>query len=169
MLFKKPQQVPVDIEFEDDMNFYHASRVAKLVIVGFMHLLVVLCLAGFFGYGFWTKKTTGDNTGVFITYERFLRVSKETPLTIDLVNGHDAGGIAISRSYLKKVHISQVVPEPASVANEGPDIVFRFSNGSVAGDASRIYIYTVARKPGPIAFEVTAGGKNHRISQFIYP
>jgi hypothetical protein len=165
------EKIDTDMDFEDDVRFFETSRIVKICFVMLMSLISLACLAGVFGYGIWTKNTVGNPNDMLVEYECFLRVTKETPLTL-LVNASYPQDsliyISLSNEYFQKVELRRISPDPCKVITLGDRLTFCFE--SVPGNELQpVTFITAAKKSGNITATIYSGQQHYSISQFIYP
>lgn len=137
----------------------------KLVRFGWFLMGLVLLAAqlGIFGNGPLSQKTyVSDNLS--IAYERYMRIEKDVELQVQVEELGLDTTITINNDYLKKVRISQVVPEPASVEVRDDKLIYRFSSL----ESGVITFYLNPMQMGSQQLELTVGGRMVRFNQFIY-
>jgi hypothetical protein len=110
--------LPEHVAFE--RRWRRVQRVGRVVIV----LGLLAALVGVFGTGPLAHATARAPGGRFaVQYDRFLRTTQTSQLTIDSTPTGHTGRIAISSAYTAATELSDVVPQPDSETATGGRIV----------------------------------------------
>lgn len=160
-----------EIEYEDDIKFYRVSLWTKRIFIGFLYAITLAGLMGVFGYGFWTKKTVGDQNRTQVEYEYFLRLKRDTPLDVHLnmlAVQDSVIRISINNKYLEKVNMRQIEPLPFQTVVTGDESIYCFK--AQPGSGRQTFSFTsAAEKTGKVSLVVRAHKQQYTINQFIYP
>ena len=158
-----------DFDLEEVKRFDANFAIVRDIGQALMFAIVILGLAGVFGYGTWTKKKVAISSESTLEYEHFLRTKKKTPLNIYLHNAavDSAAFISIHNDYLIKIDIDHVTPQPENVYMRGDSLVFEFN--STAGSSGLIRFTTEAQKSGNVELRLSVNGAPTSVKQFIYP
>jgi hypothetical protein len=157
-----------DMDYRDEVSFQDTSGIVKKFLQGLLLLLVLGALGGVFGYGTWTKETCGKGSSVEVEYERFLRVTKKTPLTFTVrTEQPDTLKIKIGASYFDKVSFESISPKPLQVSLDKEQLCFYFKVDK-PGD-QKIIFSTSASSSGKLLLNTDIDQTHYTIHQFIYP
>ncbi len=127
-----------DLEIAQDLDFQRRQWVAQRIGWVMMGLVVLAALAGLMGAGPLSKSSVGDlNDGLKVMFLRFDR--RHAPSEVRMVIAGDAireGEVRmwISREFLNRIELEQVIPEPEEVRSEPDREVYVFQAG---GDPSQ--------------------------------
>lgn len=155
-----------DIEFQ--YREWSVQRAAWLVGA----VLLIAGTLGLFGGGPLSHAavTSGPLT---VDYDRFVRQRAPMQMTLRIdasaVND-DAVTVRIDRTYLDKVDVEHVLPEPDTVAAAGDGAVYRFA--VTAGTASPVEVTfdLEPAEPGMAEGRISLdSGSSVDLTQFIYP
>lgn len=161
-----------DLEIFEDFAFQRRTWLVERVGWILLALLVAAALLGLFGGGILgsARVSTADGS-LAISYDRFWRQHSPTELRLEAVPP-TAGSplrIWISRDYIERTHISQIMPTP-TITEVSPDrIVLEFAVGGGRGSVSvmlRIEPLAPWRTIGRVGVE---GGEDLSFNQYIYP
>jgi hypothetical protein len=164
------EKIETELEFPDDIDFEKRLSRIKTIFLVVMLLIMLAALGGLLGYSGWTKVRVGNTQDVTVEYERFLRITRETPMKF-IVNTAGADSIIelrLSNSYFEKVNLKTITPEPASTSLGNGYYTLRFN--ITPGHAHETFtLNTIAHKSGKAILAITTGTKTYVVSQFIYP
>jgi len=128
-----------------------------------MACVLLAAVLGVFGYGFISERTyTGAQLQV--AYPKFMRVDSDTQLHLRVQDLGQNATVGINQDYLNKVKISQIVPEPVSVALDGNTLIYKFSyvrNGVIT-------FFIDPYKMGSQRLKITVAGEKMSFQQYIY-
>jgi hypothetical protein len=119
-----------DLEIQQDIDFqqreWRIQRVAWIV----MFCILVAAVVGLFGHGPTASATRTDAGGrLQIDYDRFDRIHAPTRFRIRLGAGTAVNGevrLWVARTYLDRVDVRSIVPEPESTEAGADRVIFVF-------------------------------------------
>jgi hypothetical protein len=138
-----------------------------------MGFVIVAALLGLFGSGPLSKATSqSGGAALTVDYHRFDRF--QSPSTIEVLLGAEAiqgdeAQIWIESSYLDRVQIEDILPEPDSVEAGSDRYVFTFA---ITGDSAsaNVTFHIRSEEPGFHSAEIgIVDGSSIRLRQLIYP
>jgi hypothetical protein len=122
------RQSGVDLNQEMDYQWreWRAQRIAWAVFI----LILLAALLGVFGQGPLSHAHAGEaGSPVALDYERFDRYNAPTEMTFRLAPNVGQSGkvrIALSRSFIERIAIDEIVPEPQSVETGADSVTYEF-------------------------------------------
>ena len=162
-----------NIEINQDLDFQ--SRYWMIERISWIIIVMVLLAAslGLFGSGPFSSAMMGDKEGpMWLEYDRFERLKTPTVLSVHLGPGVTSNGRAriwLSRYYLERVRIEQVIPQPKNmeVASDRFIYVFKIAER----DKSTLVIFHLKpEKPGVLSARLgLVDGPSLSFGQLIYP
>jgi hypothetical protein len=158
-----------DFELEENTSFDQSFSKLRSIGHWILMLIIVAGLAGVFGFGVWTKKTVPLSKGIYLEYEYFLHINRETPFKIYLkgLSPSPTVDIAIQASYFKSVSIKNILPRPVFIDLGSDSVIFRFR--TTANPSGFISFNTFPIKPGAAELGLSVNGRQQLVKQFIYP
>jgi hypothetical protein len=161
------QKVDTDLDLEDDVDYQKRSGVVKKILQGVLFLFILGGLSGVFGYGGWTRKyASGKN--LIVEYEKFLRVTKNTPMVLFYKNNKDTIiNVRINQPFFNSVNYKEIVPPPIYARSEGGKLTFTFA--AAKGETHKIIFNTTGNKSGKSTAIISCGNETLTIEQFVYP
>jgi hypothetical protein len=169
-----PRSDQIDLDIKQDIEYHKRSWRRQRIAWVVMAFVIVATLLGLFGPGLLGDSIAGvKGAPLWMEFNRFGRLQAEsTTLRIHIEPGATSDQplrLWLSRSYLERVHVMHVMPEPQSV--------------EIAADR---YVYVIGvqdlSKPTTITFDIEPGrvgllrgqvgiegGSPLDFSQFIYP
>jgi hypothetical protein len=117
------------LQVNEDLRFQARDWLAQRVGWGLLAALVLAGLLGLLGSGPLSHVTRSDGHGLTVEYERFVRHSAPTTMTLAIaprVLVSDQARITMGREYLVAHDLQRVVPEPdrTFVADDAVTFVF---------------------------------------------
>src|SRR4051794_20576218 len=169
-----PRSDQIDLDVEQDMDYHRRSWRRQRIAWVVMALLIVATLLGLFGPGLLGDSIAGAKGGpLWMAYNRFGRLQAEsTTLRIHVEPGAVTGQplrLWVSRSYLERVQVMHILPEPQSVEIAADRYVYVIAVQDMSQPASLVFHIEPAHVGllrGQVGIE---GGDTLDFSQFIYP
>lgn len=117
------------LQVHEDLRFQARDWVAQRVGWGLLAALLLAGLLGLLGSGPLSHVTRSDGHGLTVEYERLVRHSAPTTMTLAIAPGvlaSDQARITMGRDYLVAHDLQRIVPEPdrTLVADEAVTFVF---------------------------------------------
>lgn len=128
-----------------------------------MGVLVLMGALGLFGGGVLSYAEVGDNA-VRIKYDKFLRYSLNSEIVINAARLSSDSSLSINSSYVDKIKIEEILPQPQSVIHEGEKLRIKFN--SIRGNNVILYIKPMRR--GSQTLELDVNGLSFKMNQFIF-
>ncbi len=114
-----------DLEISQDLDYERKSKKFRQVSAVVWAAIVVAALLGLFGTGSLSDASMSEGE-LEVEYERFTRFGTTTELSIESGAGEGKTNIAISRSYLAELEISDILPQPDSTTVRPDRVVYTF-------------------------------------------
>lgn len=126
-------------QLEIEEHREHHARAWKIKRFGWgaMALVVVAALAGLLGEGPLSKARAHSSGGLQVEYHRILRYKTPSRLTIDFAGGGNDLELSWDVSFLEKIGIEHVEPEPKEYRIDGDVHTWIFARSEIPG---RIYV-----------------------------
>jgi hypothetical protein len=120
------------LEIEEDLDFQRKEWTFQRVGVTLLFLFVIGALLGLTGMGgLFARGEASDASGaVHVEYERFVRRGSSSRITAHFHSTPGAVRFWVGTSYLERVDIDSVVPEPENVSVEANRHVYVIRAGS---------------------------------------
>ena len=120
------------LDIDEDLNFQKREWFFQRVGIGILFLFVLAALLGFTGKGGPVSHGEAGERGgpVFVEFERFVRSSTTSTLTLHLRAAPGDVRVFVSAPYFEHVRIENVVPEPELVTIEAARHVYLIRMGS---------------------------------------
>ncbi len=153
------------MELEDEIDLHKRGWVIQRVGWALLFLVFAASLFGLFGHGILSNKKFSKR-GVQIEYERFTRMESPSEFRITINNvAHRRLSVTLSCTYLEKMRITAIQPEPQSqvVSKKGIEYTFNLPDGAV------IQLFLEPQRPGNTIGDVEINGVTFNVSQYIYP
>jgi hypothetical protein len=162
-----------DIELDQDLDFEERQWRIQRMGWAVMALLVVVALLGLFGTGpLSSAEAGGEDAGLSIQYERFVRRHGLAELNVEAAAGQASEGqveIWIAGDYLDAVDIQGISPEPAEVRASGDRQVYVFTVDDPE-QPLQVSISYIPREMGGMSAEMGVGDSaGVSFSQLSYP
>jgi hypothetical protein len=115
---------------EIDENFNHHLRAWRIKRVGWILILLILIVAfaGYLGPGPFSKTTLQGRAGLGLKYERISRYNAPAHFLINVPANKDQLELSINNSFLEKIDIERIDPEPAEMRLAGDKHTWVFAN-----------------------------------------
>lgn len=154
--------------FDEDLGFVRKMWLAERIGWTLLTTILLAALLGAFGTGlFSTVETVGPNGAYSVSYNRFERV--QSPVTLRVRPAHTGRRtvVWISASYLHRVTVNSILPEPESMTLDADRVLFSFATASPGG---AIRFELEGGSAGPVAGELGVDDAAAvPIRQFFYP
>jgi hypothetical protein len=151
---------PEQLEFE--RRWRRVQRVGR-VLVG---VFLLAAVAGIFGTGPLAHATASAPGGSFsVDYDRFLRTTQSSQLTISATPSGHSSQIAIDAAYTNATQLSDVTPQPDSETATGGRIVFSYQGSRPAQVAIDVLPQTI----GVHRASIWVDGVRARLRQVTWP
>jgi hypothetical protein len=148
-----------------DLKYQNISWPVRNLFWTIMAGCLIFGLMGGFGdyFGMMSKKQVSLGKDV-IEYEPYLRVEKSFVLKIFLNDPINNCVVGFNDSYIDKIKITEIIPEPDEVSIQDNHIYFKFkTNGK-----GTITFFQDPVKPGRQVVGFSLNGKKVLLDQFIY-
>ena len=157
-----------DLELGQDLDFQRRSWRIERVGWGVMLLMVVAALLGLFGGdAVLNQAALGTiDSGLHVQYHHVDRVLDPTHLRVEL---DGSGRLWLANSFLERVLIDEIIPEPEQMiaGEERTTFVFALAEADAAGT---VLIYYKPQRIGPLSGQIgVEGGDSYDLHQFIFP
>lgn len=168
----EPQRVG-DLEIQQDLAFQERMWQVQRVGWVIMALLLLAAALGLLGRG-WLSRTTLGEAGdlMWIEYDRFAHLKADMTLDVHLNGSAGAGNEArlwLDRSYLERVQIERITPQPDSVEVTGERLTYVFKV-SEAGEPVDVTFSLQPTDFGWLEGQVgLPDGPTLDFGQFVYP
>lgn len=162
-----------DLEIGQNLDFERRMQTVQYVSWAVMGLLLLAALLGLFGTGLLSKTSLGDPGGpLWMEYDHCLRSQAPQQLRIRVGPGAIRDGKArlwLNESYLERVRIRQIAPQPESVELDPAGQTFTFAAENLDEPAT-IMFYMVPERAGLLSGQIKlAGNEPFSFHQFVYP
>jgi hypothetical protein len=154
-----------DLQIEEDMRFQERTWKAERVAWVVMALIVLASALGLISEGPISKTRLGDPARLQIELQRVTHVDTPTRIHVRLATG-GFFSIQFPYSYLSRVEISMVVPEPATVESAGGLVTYSFSGRQGMAD---IHFDLQFRRAGWAQGFVQGEQERVDFRQYVYP
>ncbi|QGG95742.1 hypothetical protein [Actinomarinicola tropica] len=129
-----PDPHDLDLDVLEDMRFQEGDWRRERVGWAVMVLIVIGAVLGAFGHGLLGYRTaTSADGGVAVTHEAVARRGGVTDIEVrvdpDLAG--DALQLHLSTSYLERVQVETITPQPSDAVPSGDGITFEFTTDDV--------------------------------------
>ena len=148
---------------EKDFKFQTHEWVAIKIGWYLMLAIIIAGLLGLFGSGPLSSKTAKIE-GASVVYERYLRYSMESEISITVTGQLPDSSIYINAGYLEKVKIIAIRPGPESMETMGDNERFKFHSG----DPKKAVLHLEPTETGPLPLGVGLKGKIEKLNQYVY-
>ena len=157
-------------QIDEDLGFLQRMWVVERVGWTLLSAVLIAAALGAFGSGlFSTVEAAPPGNGFSVNYARFERM--QSPVTLEVTPGRSGGGetlVWISSSYLDKVSVNAIMPEPERMVLGGNRIEFHFATSGPSPAAIRFSME--ADEAGPATGEIGVDESGAvPIRQFFYP
>lgn len=157
-------------QFDEDLDFLRKMWIAERVGWIFLSAVLVAAALGAFGSGLLSQVEVAPPGGAYrVSYGRFERM--QSPVTLRVMPGRSNGGVTevwISSSYLDRVSVKEIVPEPERTVLGAGRILFRFASSGESVAAIRFSLE--ADNAGAATGELGVDDAHAvTIRQFFYP
>ncbi len=136
-----------DLELEQDLSFEKKEWIFQWIGRGFMALVVIAALLGFFGAGPFSLTEVRDPTGdLSVTYEHFGRRGATTNLVVELspqATSNGEGVVWFSTEYMEKFQRDGITPARDKVTLTDDGYEYTFLVGDEEGTTSITYNFTI--------------------------
>jgi hypothetical protein len=154
-----------DLEIEEDMSFQKRTWIVERLGWALMALLVLASVLGLIGTGPLSNTRKGDPARLQIEFERFTHANTPTRLRVRLaVDGPFF--LQLPVQYLRKTEVSEVLPEPETVAAQGELVTYSFA--AERGSAEVIFDLKIRQWGSRKGFVQSAQGRVD-FTQYVYP
>ena len=136
------------IELEDDEKHHIRAWKIKRVSWVLMLLTVAAAGAGFLGPGPYSKTTVQGPAGLALRYERIARYNAPAHFQLTIPAGREDVELSINSSFLEKVDVERIEPEPTEMRLEGDKHRWVFAREAAPG-GSEIKISFRPERFGP--------------------
>ena len=154
-----------DLQIEEDMRFQERTWKAQRVGWALMALIVLASALGLISEGPISKTRLGDPSRLQIELQRFTHVDTRTRIHIRLATDGPFS-IQFPYSYLRKVEIFRVVPEPDRVESADGLVTYSFAGRQGTAD---IHFDLVFRQAGWAQGFVQREQERVEFRQYVYP
>jgi hypothetical protein len=161
------------LQVDEDMRFQRLNWAAERIAWGFLSLVILAALLGFFSRGPLSEAEARDADGALrVTYERFLRHGTASSLGIEvtsLATQAEHVELRLRGPMFHGLHVQTVRPEPlrSRLAEDGWLMTFPVADQGRAGlIRMEIRPEALATLEGEVAIE---GRGPARLSAFVYP
>jgi hypothetical protein len=161
------------LQIDEDMRFQRLNWAAERIAWGFLSLVILAALLGFFSRGPLSEAEARDADGALrVTYERFLRYGTASSLDIEvmsLATQTEHVELRLRGPMFHDLQVQTVRPEPlkSSLAEDGWVMTFPVADkGRTSLIRMEIQPEALATLEGEIAIE---GRRPARLSTFVYP
>lgn len=159
------------VQISEDLEFEHRSWLMERIGWAVMTLIVVLAIAGLFGSGPLSSAIAGQKGGeLWVEYNRFERLLSPTQVRA-CVGAAPAGELrlSITREYLERVHVQEIMPPPKRVEAAGDWFTFVF-HGARAGSATSVTFYLKPNESGRLRASIRMGEMEPlSFGQLVFP
>jgi hypothetical protein len=166
-------RIPLDgLQLEEDPTYQRREWVFERAGWGVMGLVISAALLGLLGTGPLNSAKLDPDEGVRFQYERRLHYGTRSDLRFHVSDAHVSNGechLWLSKEYLDRVHVKEIVPMPTRVeaGQEGHTFVFRFGQGQQSAD---LLIRIEPEKAGELLGRARLGARSDfEFEQFVYP
>ncbi len=169
-----PRSDQTDLDIEQDIEYHKRSWRRQRVAWVLMSLIAVAALLGLFGPGLLGDTVAGvKGAPLWMEFNRFGRAQAEsTTLRVHVGPGAISTGplrLWVSRSYLERVQVMHVMPEPQSVEVAADRYVFVIAAQDLS-QPTTVTFYIEPERTGMLRGQVgVEDGGPLDFSQFIYP
>jgi hypothetical protein len=148
-----------------DLKYQKISWPVRNVFWVLMAGCLIFGLMGGFGdsQGMINKKHVSIGQNV-IEYEPYLRVEKNGELKIFLNDSITNCVVGFNDSYIDKIKITEIIPEPDEVSLDDKHIYFKFKTSG----KGTITFFQDPIRPGKHVVDFSLNGKKILLHQFIY-
>jgi hypothetical protein len=161
-----------ELEIDEDIELERTNWVVQRIAWVLMALVVLAALLGFTGSGGIkgiTQFTAGSQAdGLELAYDRFLRRHNPSEIQVTLYPMRDASfqELHFNKDFQEKLHVEQVIPEPAEVYSHAQGITYSFKG---TDSPSTIIFYIKPKHIGSLDLHITGSWPKVAFSQFVYP
>ena len=157
--------VKTDLQIQDELDAHRRGWAAQRVGLFFIYAMVVAAAAGLFGDGIASTKRIARD-GVMVESEKFYRFEARMKVMVRGTGANaEATTVSISESYLQKVRIETIQPEPDKTTYADGKVTYTFpGTGNFA-----ITFYLIPQVSGSIQGELSVNERSFHLKHFIYP
>lgn len=159
------------LEVEQDLEFQRRSWAVQRIGWIVMLVIVVAGLVGVFGNGPLSLIAVSHPGSVQrVEYQRFVRVSSPTTLRFSAVPSHNGVvQLRLSQSYLGKVYLERITPEPAKVVAATDQLLLSFDTME-ANQPITIVMHLKPQGMGLLRGQTRIGNEDPlSLTQLVYP
>ena len=162
----------MSLEVSEDLAFQRRSWFVQRAGWIAMAAVVMAALLGGFGPGLLNRAETSTVAdSLRVSYARAWRVTSPMELRVQLrpTPGADQAGVWLEQSYLERVLVNRVMPEPAQVRASESRVTYLFDLEPNAGGLTVIF-YVEPQRFGLIRGRAgTMGGMSATFAHFVFP
>jgi hypothetical protein len=158
------------LQLDDDPDFQRREWRVQHVGWWCLGAFVLAALLGVFGSGP-LSHAAAEASGLTVEYERFVRSSAESRLTIDVPPSQtgEPAQLSISREYLDALDIVHMLPSPSASELRDAEALFWFERREAATTPFTVELRFAPRRIGRRTATVRSGTAAVSFSQLTYP
>ncbi|MPZ52298.1 MAG: hypothetical protein GEU79_06120 [Acidimicrobiia bacterium] len=155
------------LEIDEGLSTQHAMIYVEGLGRVVMALVVLAALLGLLGRSGPLNSRQLTSEAVTVTHDRFARIDAVTAIGISVKAAGPTPRVVVGDSYLDKVTVEEVQPEPHAVVAVPGGTAFDFAQEG----ADPLFVRFSVKPPNPgfVAGTVTVGEDSFSISQLVYP
>lgn len=158
------ERIKPSLQLKDEIDLHLKGWVAQRIGWALLLLVLVAASLGAFGTGWLSSdQVTGENGTV--SFERIARFESPMKLMIEVGKADGKVEVRIPRSYLSRIEIDKIMPEPASQKVADGAMIYTFD----AAPQSAILFYLIPESTGSIRTELIIDNTVFPIAHFIFP
>lgn len=158
-----------DLEVPTDLHMQRATWAIQRGAWLAMAAIILAGILGLFGGGAFGR-TTVEQAGMRVEYERFCRLA--SPTTVDVrieASSEGEARIWVARGYIDRAGIERVEPTPARVESSDDGLTYVVT-ATTPGKPTRVRFHLRPDRPGPLGGRIRAeGGVVLEFNQFVHP
>lgn len=162
-----------DLELEQDLEFEKREWIAQWIGRGFMFLIVLGALLGFFGAGpFSLTEVRAPAGDLSVTYEHFGRRGATTNLIVEVAPEAVSNGEAVvwfSEDYIRKFQVDAVTPAPDQVVSTERGYEYTFLADQPQEALAVTYNFTIEAMGAESGLVGLKGGAPVELTHFFTP
>ncbi|MBF9255515.1 hypothetical protein I2I11_19610 [Pontibacter sp. 172403-2] len=158
-----------ELEVEEDIKLDRRMWTLERVGWAAMFLFLVAAVLGFMGKGGLVvseENAGGPDTGLAITYDRYLRQDAPSKITVTFHSQRPEHQLRFNKMFIKSARIEQIVPEPSAAGIDSAGITYTFSTKD---EGAMVILYFKPSRAGSLHTVVSDNATTLTLNQFVYP
>jgi hypothetical protein len=153
-----------NLQLDENLNDHKKGWVIQKVGWAVLYLGLILALAGVFGTGPLSYRTTSQN-GASVKYERFLRYESESEISFNVQDAKDSITLEVPQQYMEYIELNAMTPLPHANRTVNNVTTYYFN----ASHTANIHCLIKAKKSGSITATLIVNKTPIIIAHQIYP